>query len=94
MTSASNLELRRLQAGDAAALKRIRSEPEVHRWWGAVEQGFPWDEEEATRWTIVLGKTVVGMIQATEEHEPRYRHASGLPRRSGPTRRRGFSAWA
>lgn len=76
MTSASNPELRPLRAGDAAALKRIRSEPEVYRWWGAVEQEFPWDEPEATRWTIVLGETVVGMIQAVEEHEPRYRHAS------------------
>jgi aminoglycoside 6'-N-acetyltransferase len=76
MTSASNLGLRPLRAGDGAALERIRSEPEVYRWWGAVEQEFPWDEREATRWTIVLGETVVGMIQATEEHEPRYRHAA------------------
>ncbi len=75
LTSPPNLDLRPLQPGDAAALKRIRREPEVHRWWGPLEDDFPWDEPEAVRWTILLQGAVIGMIQATEDHEPRYRHA-------------------
>ncbi len=75
MTSPPDLELRPLSPDDAAVLRRIRREPEVHRWWGTLEAEFPWDEPEATRWTILRGGAVVGMIQATEENEPRYRHA-------------------
>ena len=48
------LELRPLAAGDEAELRRIRELPEVQRWWDALEDAFPWEEPEATRWTIVV----------------------------------------
>ncbi len=70
------LTLRPLQAEDALELTRIHRTPEVRRWWGDPEAGFPWDEPESTRWTVELGGSVVGLIQFTEETEPRYRHAA------------------
>jgi aminoglycoside 6'-N-acetyltransferase len=64
-------------AGDEAELRRIHETPEVVRWWGEPEEGFPWtDEPESTRMVIEIDGAVVGLIQFCEETEPRYRHAS------------------
>jgi aminoglycoside 6'-N-acetyltransferase len=71
----AEMVLRPLAAGDKAELLRIHSTPEVIRWWDAPEQDFPWDEPEATRLTIVIDGAIAGLIQYTEEHEPKYRHA-------------------
>ena len=69
--------LRPLLPDDAAELRRIRSTPEVARWWDPVEDDFPLgDEPEATRWTVEVEGAVVGMVQFHEELEPKYRHAS------------------
>jgi aminoglycoside 6'-N-acetyltransferase len=69
--------LRAMTASDEAALRRIHATPEVARWWGGPEEGFPWsDEPESTRLTIEVDGKVAGMIQFYEEGEPRYRHAS------------------
>jgi aminoglycoside 6'-N-acetyltransferase len=58
-------------------LLRIHGEPEVARWWGFPEPGFPWsDDTGATRLAIVVGGAVAGLIQYSEENEPRYRHAA------------------
>ena len=44
--------------------------------WGPLEEGFPLaDEPTAERFAVVAGGQTVGMIQATEENEPDYRHA-------------------
>ncbi len=67
--------LRPLAEGDEAELLRIHMTPEVVRWWDVPEQGFPWDEPESTRLTIVLDGVIVGLIQYSEENEPKYRHA-------------------
>jgi aminoglycoside 6'-N-acetyltransferase len=67
--------LRPLAEGDEAELLRIHMTPEVIRWWDAPEQDFPWDEPESTRLTIEVDGAIVGLIQYTEEHEPKYRHA-------------------
>lgn len=67
--------LRPLAEGDEAELLRIHMTPEVVRWWDVPEQGFPWDEPESTRLTIVLDGAIAGLIQYSEEHEPKYRHA-------------------
>jgi aminoglycoside 6'-N-acetyltransferase len=67
--------LRPLRFDDAAALRAIRHEPAVHAWWGSTEPEFPFDEPESTRFTIVVGGDVAGMIQYGEESEPEYRHA-------------------
>lgn len=71
-----NLVLRPLSRDDEEELLRIHREPEVERWWGPPETGFPWDDEpEATRMTIEVDGAVAGLIQFWEEKEPRYRHA-------------------
>jgi len=71
------LVLRPLAPGDEADLLRIHSSPEVARWWGMPDQGFPWtDEPDSTRLTIEVDRAVAGLIQFSEELEPKYRHAS------------------
>jgi aminoglycoside 6'-N-acetyltransferase len=71
------LVLRPLVAGDAAELRRIHATPEVARWWDAPHDGFPVsDDPDATRLTIEFDGAVAGLIQFSEEFEPKYRHAS------------------
>jgi aminoglycoside 6'-N-acetyltransferase len=69
------LELRSLAPGDEEDLLRIHRRPEVVRWWDLPEEGFPWDEPESKRLTIVVDGKIAGLIQYWEEREPRYRHA-------------------
>jgi aminoglycoside 6'-N-acetyltransferase len=40
------------------------------------EADFPWDEPASTRLTIVVDGAIAGLIQFSEELEPKYRHAS------------------
>jgi RimJ/RimL family protein N-acetyltransferase len=68
--------IRPLAEGDEAELLRIHLTPEVARWWDVPAEGFPWDEPESTRLTIEVDGAVAGLIQFSEELEPRYRHAS------------------
>jgi aminoglycoside 6'-N-acetyltransferase len=68
--------LRPLAKGDEAELLRIHRTPEVARWWGQPAEGFPWDEPSATSMTILVEDAIAGLIQFTEEPEPRYRHAA------------------
>ena len=70
-----DLALRPLARGDEAELLRIHRTPEVAYWWDEPSDGFPWDEPESTRFTIVVDGRVAGMIQYWEETEPKYRHA-------------------
>ena len=71
------LVLRPLVPGDEAELRRIHATPEVARWWDAPDAGFPWtDEPDSTRLVIEVEGAVAGMIQYSEEPEPKYRHAS------------------
>jgi aminoglycoside 6'-N-acetyltransferase len=71
------MRLRPLASGDEAELLRIHRTPEVARWWGAPDVGFPWtDEPGSTRLTIEVEGAVAGLIQFSEELEPRYRHAA------------------
>ena len=68
--------LRPTSDDDADALLSIHREPEVVRWWDEPADGFPWDEPESTRFTIEVFEEVAGLIQFSEENEPKYRHAS------------------
>jgi aminoglycoside 6'-N-acetyltransferase len=70
------LVLRPLAVGDEAELLRIHRTPEVACWWDEPAEGFPWDEPESTRLTIEVDGAVAGLIQYSEETEPKYRHAS------------------
>lgn len=72
----TRLVLRPLARGDEAELRRIHLEPDVVRWWDVPAEGFPWDEPEATRLTIEVDGNVAGLIQFSEEPEPKYRHAT------------------
>jgi RimJ/RimL family protein N-acetyltransferase len=76
MASKPEIVLRPLAEGDAPELRRIHSTPEVAWRWDLPAQDFPWDEPEATRRTIEIDGTVAGMIQFSEELDPKYRHAS------------------
>ena len=64
---------------DAAALVRIRSEPEVARRWGSedidneVREGFVGNEEG---FVVEVEGEVIGAIQYGEEDDPMYRHAN------------------
>jgi aminoglycoside 6'-N-acetyltransferase len=72
-----SIVLRPLVAGDAAELRRIHATPEVARWWDAPPDDFPsLDDPDATRLTIEVDGVVAGLIQFSEELEPKYRHAS------------------
>jgi aminoglycoside 6'-N-acetyltransferase len=66
---------RPLAPGDEAELRRIHLTEEVARWWGPPAEGFPWDEPQSTRLTIVVDGAVAGLVQFWEQEEPRYRHA-------------------
>jgi aminoglycoside 6'-N-acetyltransferase len=73
----STLTLRPLADGDEAELLRILLTPEVARWWDAPDEGFPFsDDPDSTRLTIEVDGAVAGLIQYSEEVEPKYRHAS------------------
>ncbi len=73
----AGLILRPLAAGDEAELRRIHREPEVARWWGEPEEGFPFhDEPDVVRLVIEVDGAVAGMVQYGEELDPMYRHAS------------------
>jgi aminoglycoside 6'-N-acetyltransferase len=72
----AELTLRPLAKGDEAELLRIHSAPEVMRWWDLPEKDFPWDEPESARLTIVFHGLIAGLIQFSEELEPKYKHAA------------------
>jgi aminoglycoside 6'-N-acetyltransferase len=67
--------LRPLAKGDETELVRIHKSPGVMRWWDLPEDEFPWDEPESTRFTIEVDGAIAGLIQYSEQHEPKYRHA-------------------
>jgi aminoglycoside 6'-N-acetyltransferase len=73
----AELVLRPLAVGDFVELRRIHATPEVARWWDAPPDDFPSSADRgATRLTIEVAGAVAGLIQFTEEPEPKYRHAS------------------
>ncbi len=71
-----SLRVRPLIAADVAELLRIHRTPQVRRWWGEPPADFPGDDPDSVRLTIEVGGAVAGMIQYSEELEPRYCHAS------------------
>jgi aminoglycoside 6'-N-acetyltransferase len=71
----SRLVLRPIAPGDEAELRRIHRTPEVSRWWDTLDEEFPWDDPEVTRLTIEVDGAVAGLIQFSEELDPKYRHA-------------------
>lgn len=72
---AGNIALRPLAEDHVGDLRWIHERPGVVRWWDEPEDGFPWDEPEATRLTVFVDGQIAGMIQYWEEDEPKNRHA-------------------
>jgi aminoglycoside 6'-N-acetyltransferase len=58
-------------------LRRILATPEVRARWGDEDASpqWPFDDDSATRFAVMLDATVRGMIQYGEELMPDYRHA-------------------
>ena len=74
---ADRLVLRPLAPGDEAELHRIHTTAEVRRWWDDPAEGFPWsDDPEATRMAVEVDGALSGLVQFSEELDPKYRHAS------------------
>jgi len=76
VTGAEEVVLRPLDSADADELRRIHETDEVARWWDLPEESFPFDEPESTRLTVEVDGKVAGLVQFSEEKEPKYRHAS------------------
>lgn len=73
--SGTRVVLRALDPEHVEPLRAIRRQREVADWWGPLEDDFPFEEPTAERFTIVVGDSVAGMVQVTEENEPDYRNA-------------------
>ena len=70
-----DVRLEPLDIAHVVPLRRLHRQPGVTKWWGPMEDGFPFDEPESIRFAIVAGNEVVGMTQYGEEKWPDYRHA-------------------
>jgi len=70
------VSLRPLERGDADALLAIHETAAVREWWGAPVDGFPFEDEEATRFVVLVDGRVAGLIQFYEEDDPDFRHAT------------------
>ena len=72
--------LRPITLEDAPRLAEIAAEPEISHWWlGLTEddlRGKAGAEENAMVFVVEEGGEVVGLVEAGEENEPSYRHAS------------------
>ena len=72
--------LRPLEAADAPRLAEIAAEPEVARWWlglndqDILEKVGP--DEDALVFAVEFDRELIGLVQAGEEPDPDYRHAS------------------
>ncbi len=64
-----------LEPGDATRLRELRTTPAVSRLWGPPEPELPDDEPEATRFAMLDGEELAGMIHYGEENTPEYSHA-------------------
>ena len=54
-----DVALRPLARGDEEELLRIHRTPEVARWWDEPYDGFPWDEPESTRFTVLVDGRII-----------------------------------
>jgi aminoglycoside 6'-N-acetyltransferase len=65
-----------MREADAGELRRILALPEVARWWDPPGPDFPLaDDPDSVRLTILVDGRVAGLIQYSEELDPKYRHA-------------------
>jgi dethiobiotin synthetase len=72
--------LRAPAAADIAALTAVMATPEVRRWWvGERDEDSRArvlaPEDGTTTWVVTVDGELIGMVQASEEGDPEYRHA-------------------
>ena len=69
--------LRPVTLADVPELGRIARTPEVERRWGDeyLNDDWPLDDPSTVPFVVLVGGRVAGMIQYSEENEPKYRHA-------------------
>jgi aminoglycoside 6'-N-acetyltransferase len=77
------IHLRPAEPADAAAFQTILQDPTVHPWWQAADpaedaRDLAGRDDGVAVWAIESGGVVLGIIQAHEETDPRYRHARWL----------------
>jgi aminoglycoside 6'-N-acetyltransferase len=76
----ARVHLRPSSAADEAAFLALLTDPTVDQWWQATDAAADAREkatqDEIAVWAIEVGGEVVGLIQADEETDPMYRHAS------------------
>ena len=75
-----HVHLRPAESSDAAAFAAILREPTVHARWQAADpdadaHDLATQADDVGVWAIEEAEAVVGVIQAHEETDPRYRHA-------------------
>jgi aminoglycoside 6'-N-acetyltransferase len=71
--------LRPITLDDVPRLAEIAAEPEIAYWWLGLTEGDLREKagpEEGLVYVIEEGGEVVGLVEAGEENEPDYRHAS------------------
>lgn len=78
--SGDRVTLRRAATSDLPTLLAILDEPSVARWWqgssrGELEQLVTAGSQETTVFVAEVDSEVVGLLYATEENDPDYRHA-------------------
>jgi len=69
------VEIAPVEAAHVAELVRIRQTPEVFARWGAIDDLFPFDDPDATVYSVLVDGAVRGLVQFSEETTPMYRHA-------------------
>jgi aminoglycoside 6'-N-acetyltransferase len=67
--------LRPITPQDRDALKAIRDEPEVIRWWGEQTEAWPGDDETVEELAVVHEGEIVGSVQFWEDPDADSRHA-------------------
>src|SRR4029078_2794252 len=74
------VHLAQAESPDEAGFLAILTDPTVDAWWQsdvpAADAREKVTQAEIAVWTIEADGAVVGLIQADEETEPQYRHAS------------------
>lgn len=80
MLRGERVTLRPVTLEDAPRLAEIAAEPEIAHWWLGLTEDDLRDkagpDEEAMVFVVEVSGEVVGLVEATEESEPDYRHAS------------------
>jgi aminoglycoside 6'-N-acetyltransferase len=69
------VELQPLDIRHVRRLRELHRQPGVMKWWGPMEDGFPFDEPESQRFAILVDGEIVGLIQWGDDSYEDNRHA-------------------